>query len=98
MSAELSPNGRKAWSQIVAKAWADQAFRKRLLADPAGVLKEHGMQVPPGVQVRVVENTESIQHLVLPKQQSEELSEAELEQVAAGRGIVLTCIPDLRAR
>src|SRR5262245_49659796 len=48
----------KQWSQIVAKAWADESFKRRLLADPAAVLLEQGTAVPAGVQVRVVEDAD----------------------------------------
>jgi hypothetical protein len=32
----------KKHGRVVAKAWADPAFKERLLADPATVLREHG--------------------------------------------------------
>jgi hypothetical protein len=75
---------RKLWQQIVAKAWADQGFRKRLVTNTSDVLKEHGLAVPPGMQLRVVADTGNLRHLILPPSPSEELSEAELEQVAGG--------------
>jgi len=61
-------NGEKAkqWARIVAKAWADEAFKKRLLSDPIAVLKAEGDEVPAGISFRVVENTESTVYLVLP--------------------------------
>ena len=46
------------WSQIVARAWCDQAVLKRLLSDPRSVLSEHGLEVPEGTEVQVVEGTE----------------------------------------
>ena len=46
------------WSQVVARAWCDGAFLKRLLSDPRGVLAEHGMEVPEGMEVRVEEDDE----------------------------------------
>ena len=82
MNAELQINQ---WGQIVAKAWQDDIFKKRLVAEPAVVLKEHGIQVPAGVQLRVVENTDQVIHLTLPAQPREgELSDEELEGVAGG--------------
>jgi hypothetical protein len=73
------------WSQLVAKVWDDPALKKRLLADPATVLKENGLEMAPGLQVKMVENTPSVVHLILPaKPTSEELSEEELSSVAAG--------------
>ncbi len=75
------------WGQLVARAWADPAFKAKLLADPAGVLKENGLALPAGKQLKVVENTDKVVNLVLPtKPAPQELSEAELHRVAGGRG------------
>ncbi len=74
------------WAELVAKAWDDPALRQKLLSDPAGVLKEHGLLLPAGVQLKVVENTDQMVHLVIPKKPTpEELSEEELHSVAGGR-------------
>jgi hypothetical protein len=82
--AEQEQDFWKAWDQIVARAWADDGFKRRLVADPAAVLKENGLEVPPGVQLRVVEDTASQVHLVLPARPAgEELSEDDLGRVAA---------------
>ena len=78
---QASPSQR--WGQVVARAWADEDFKSRLLADPAGVLREHGIEVPPGVQVEVVEDTEEVRHFLLPPSPSGELSDEELSPVGA---------------
>lgn len=71
--------------QLIAKAWADEAFKQRLIADPAAVLKEAGLEMPEGIEIRVVEDTEKVAHLVLPRKPSaEELSEEELSNAAGG--------------
>jgi hypothetical protein len=73
------------WLQIVAKAWADETFKNRLLSNPSAVFQEVGLDVPRGVQVRVVENTDQIVHLTLPANpNTDELSENELEGVSGG--------------
>ncbi len=75
----------KKMQQIIAKAWMDEGFKKRLLSDPAAVLKEQGLETPPGVEIRIVENTDKVFHLVLPpKPSSGELPDASLDTVAAG--------------
>jgi len=75
----------KQWGQLVAKVWADPQLKARLLSDPKAVLQEQGLPVPPGMQIRVVENTEQVIHLPLPaKPSKEELSEEDLAQVAGG--------------
>ncbi len=73
------------WGLLVADAWADEALKKRLLTDPVGVFKERGIEVPPGAQVKVVEDSPQATHYVLPAKPSEEqLSEEELATVAGG--------------
>jgi nitrile hydratase alpha subunit len=52
--------------EVVLKAWTDEDFRQRLLADPATVLQQNGVPVPPGVAVKVVEDTDQVNHFVLP--------------------------------
>src|SRR5438094_7362867 len=74
------------YGQVVAQAWRDPAYKQRLLADPVGVLREQGLAVPAGLQVRVVENTRQLVHLILPAKPEAELSEEELDLVSASGG------------
>jgi hypothetical protein len=46
------------WSQVVARAWCDKAFKERLMSAPREVLAEHGMEVPQGTDVLVEEGEE----------------------------------------
>ena len=78
---------QRRYGQVVAQAWRDLAFKQRLLADPVTVLREQGIDVPAGLQVRVVENTGQQVHLVLPAKPGEELSDDELDRVAAAGGL-----------
>lgn len=52
--------------EVIVKAWTDDDFKQRLLADPATVLQENGVQIPAGVGVKVVEDTNDVNYLVLP--------------------------------
>jgi hypothetical protein len=62
--------------KIVARAWMDEVFRYRLLSDPARILRAEGASIPQGVEVRIVEDTENVRHVVLPLKPSiQELSE-----------------------
>ena len=70
----------------MADAWADDALKQRLLSDPAAVLKERGIKSPPNVQIKTIEDTANVMHLVLPmKPAAAELSEEELSTVAGGQ-------------
>jgi len=46
---------RKAWARVVAKAWADEEFKRRLLTDPRAVAAEAGVPLPERLTVKVVE-------------------------------------------
>lgn len=58
--------GERTVAQIIAEAWADPEFKRRLLATPEDVLRERGLDVPPGVRVVMLENTVETRHVVLP--------------------------------
>ena len=79
------PNNEPEFGKIIAKAWRDPAFKAELIANPAAALKAEGIDVPAGMTVTVVENTDKQFHLVLPPPRStDELSEDDLETVAGG--------------
>jgi len=68
----------KLWGQLVAKAWSDEELKQRLIDDPATVLQEHDIEVPYDVELKVVEDTDRVRHLVLPACPSEELADEDL--------------------
>lgn len=74
----------KQYGQVVAKTWADEGYKARFLADPAAVLQEEGIAVPAGVELRAVENTDSVLYLTLPPKPSDDLTDEQLNQVAGG--------------
>ena len=78
------PENDNAFGKIIAKAWRDPAFKAALIANPAAALKAEGIDVPAGVTVTVLENTDKQFHLVLPPKPTGELSEEALEAVAGG--------------
>lgn len=81
-------------SQLVAKAWADESFKQQLLADPVTVLKAEGLELPAGLTVKVLENTDQLYHLVLPPKPTE-LSDDSLDRVSGGICLcTLVCISD----
>ncbi len=83
------------WSDLVRQASRDQLLKRRLIANPAAVLEEHGMRVRPGCEIRVVENTDKVAYLTLPaRPQDGELSTDQLEQVVGGGEFVITKYTD----
>ena len=71
---------------VIARAWRDPAFKAELLADPHKVLTAAGIELKPGMTIKVVENTDTLHHLVLPPKPTGELNDAELDKVAGGGG------------
>jgi hypothetical protein len=72
----------KQWSRIIAKAWADDTFRDRLLSEPKAVLLEQGFETTRDVCVSLaetneMESTDEILYLALPPK-PDDLSEEEL--------------------
>ena len=86
----------KKMNQIIAKCWADETFKTKLLADPAATLKAEGAEVPAGLTVKAVENTDKVFHLVIPAKPTD-LSDEDLDKVAgggmwAGGGVFTMCM------
>ena len=78
---------------IVAKCWADESFKQKLLADSATALKEEGIEIPAGYTVNVLENSSKVINFVLPPNPNAELSDTELESVAGGKGGIFPGLP-----
>ena len=72
-------------AQILSRADEDSDFLALLIADPrAAISAETGIIIPEGFDVVVHEDSATTAHLVLPP--SPQLTEAELEMIAGGRG------------
>jgi hypothetical protein len=80
-------------AEIIAKAWQDPEYKKRLLAAPKEVLQEElrkirpGAKLPEKMQIYVHEETPNVVHISLPanpQEHSGTLSEEYLDEVAGG--------------
>ena len=69
--------------KIIAKSWVDDKFKKRLMSDPLAALKAEGIDFPSGIQVKVLENTNKMLHLVIPTKPIGDLSD---ESLVSGTG------------
>ncbi len=80
------PKNEDIRAKIIAKAWKDPAFRKKLIAKPKETLKEMGYDIPANVEVRIQED--DARHFTFPLPPAPtnlgELNDTELKQVAAG--------------
>lgn len=78
--------------KIVARAWKDDAFRQKFVADPKGQFEEHlGTKLPEGLTMTAHEEDENHLHFVIPvkpRENLDELSDEDLEKVAGGVDLV----------
>ena len=70
--------------RIVAKAWADEAFKTSLVANPTATLAKEGIEVPAGLTIKVLEDTPQTMHVILPPPPSAALSDEAVGSVAGG--------------
>ena len=79
---------KNALAQLFAKCWKDEALKARFMSDPKVVLKEHGLDVPDNLDVKVVENADDRVHIILPAPPAGymDLTDAELTNAAGGTG------------
>ena len=70
--------------KIITRCWEDEAFKERLLADPAATLAAEGVQVPAGITVNVAVDSGDVRTLVIPLPPTVELSDVELDGIAGG--------------
>ena len=77
---------RNQLADLFAACWKDEALKQRFMADPKAVLAEYGMDVPDGMDVNVVENTDTTVHITMPAPPSGgmDLSDDELSNAAGG--------------
>ena len=72
---------------LFAACWKDDALKQRFMSDPKQVLAEYGMDVPDGMDVNVVENSDNTVHITMPMAPDghHDLSDEELSAAAGGR-------------
>ena len=78
----------KVKAKILAKVWSDEAYKARLFSNPRAAMREVGFEVPEGIEVQVVEETEKKWVVFLPPKPEGELSEQQLEAVAGAGGVI----------
>ncbi|MBC03405.1 MAG: hypothetical protein CMJ34_08910 [Phycisphaerae bacterium] len=76
--------GKKALAALFAKCCKDEALKKRFIGEPEAVMKEHGIDVPEALDIKVIENTEDHVHITLPNAPSDELSDDDLRRAVGG--------------
>ena len=82
---------RNKMALLFAACWKDEALKARLMSDPTAVLAERGINVPDGIDVKVVENSDNTVVITMPNQPIEETDLSDDEMAAAAGGMVECC-------
>ena len=59
-------DARSPFGELVVRAMRDPAERERLVTAPKEALAEAGVKLPADLEVEILQNTETVIHLVLP--------------------------------
>jgi hypothetical protein len=83
-------DSQRQWSKLAERACKDAELKQRLLNDPMPLLREAGIEVPVGAEVRVTEENGSLNCVIESGKAARavaagELAEADLANVAGGR-------------
>jgi hypothetical protein len=79
---------QRKWTQLVKRAWSDPTLKQQLLNDPAPLLREHGIAIPAGADVRVVQDRDTVACIVDSVKSADdvpELTANDLSGVIGGR-------------
>lgn len=83
----LTKNRTELEAELIARVADDDAFRASLLRNPREVIQEAiGVTIPEDFTIQVHEENSMTAHIVLPS--SGRLTEADLELVAGGNGLI----------
>ncbi len=84
-TADQARTAQDKWSNLGREAWHDESLKRRLIENPAAVLEEHGLRLRPGIEIRVVENSDTVAYLTLPRRRAtSDLNDEQLDRVAGG--------------
>ena len=68
-------------AEVIVNAWKDEAYRQKLIDDPAGTVKEAGLALAADCQVTVLESTSTVSHISIPR--FEDMAAGDKEQFMA---------------
>lgn len=82
---------QKKISEVIARVWKDESYKKKLISDPRGTLAQAGLEFPANVNLKVFEDTTDTINLVIPRNPAtSELSDEALNNVSGGTGDTCT--------
>ena len=59
--------GRKNMAKVIARAWTDESYKKRLHSHPRDALAEADLHLPEHHKIKVYEDSADETHIVIPR-------------------------------
>ena len=66
---------RLKYGEIVAKCWEDEEFKKNFINDPEEIFKEYGMDLPEGIEYKVIVAPKDIEYIIIPAKEVKEAAQ-----------------------
>jgi hypothetical protein len=66
LTPETIERNQQIYADVVAKYYGDPDFKAAVDADPTATIKAEGLEVPDGAEVKLLFNTDTLLHIVLP--------------------------------
>jgi hypothetical protein len=66
LTPESLERNQQIYADVVAKYFGDPDFKAAVDADPTAMIKAEGLEVPDGAVVKLLFNTDTLLHIVLP--------------------------------
>lgn len=66
---------RLKYGEIVSKCWEDEAFKKSFIDDPEAIFKEYGIEVPEGIEYKVIVSPKDIEYIIIPAKEVKEAAQ-----------------------
>lgn len=63
---ESITRNQQVYIDLVARYYGDPDFKAEVDADPGVILRREGLEIPEGVTVKLLFNTDTLLHIVLP--------------------------------
>ena len=95
MEANGAVTRRELQTALIEKCWKDPEFRRKVVADPKGLLEsDTGKKLPSDVKIFIHEEDADTLHFSIPPTPSNisELSDADLERVSGGTDLITTML------
>ena len=73
---ERIEKNQQAMVDVIAKYYGDPDFKAEVDADPTAVLKAEGVEIPDGATVKLLFNSETVWHIVVPHKGALDASKA----------------------